>query len=756
MDSHLQSEVLPVCDSSPADDGGPRIAFSALMNRRQFLTASGALVAAGCGGSDDSDAIAPPSPTGPAQPPAAPPPVTSSATRVRTALATTLTLHPAQSGTLPFMATVFPLEGQVPEGQGLAAGDVPLASSVLSRWPDGSAAVMVVAGTAPLVAGTPKAIALSAAPGAAAAALTPARVAALVRNVTVNAGALGVASVSDFSKAERTWWANAQVICCRYRARIDGSLEAVIDVHAFASDHALVEVVVENGRIDAGAASPARPEVKSYSGASVTVNGREIATVGSPASGQTYPSGGGSGRYAGGHEAFRAWYCATWIGSDPQVEVTHDAESLQAHPLFFRCWKNAAGDFRAEYQDDRYAPWSAGRLNVPGMPRGGDMAALGPLSQWDARYLQTGSRYVRRAVVASALGALSCNVSCRDAASGTVPTHVQTNGKSQQAGTWPKTASEPGWELAHHPAVGLTAFLCQPSPVFIEIAQKIAVWNATALSKDGVFGFWAQVRGKAWGIRSLAHALFLTPDAHPWKAPARASLAANVRAVDAFRTSPNATLGFVWHPAPAKPADFEGRIEGMQQPLWMHHWMVLVLHAAERAKLLRGADQALFTTVADWAALQPVRYVNEARNGEWRLHNYLTTVGRATVTATSGESLGSGIVAGTTFDALPTWPQNLAWFYTDAPPPNAGPFLFIETDPGKNPDYRSWRTAKEAAAAGVSYASVFWAALTAAVERDVDGADAAWNRVTGGVTNLASWANGFASEPRYNRYPRNK
>ena len=132
-------------------------------------------------------------------------------------------------------------------------------------------------------------------------------------------------------------------------------------------------------------------------------------------------AGPAAARYAGGHEAFRAWYCSTWVGGDPKVEVTHDVAGLQAHPLFFRCWKGANDDFRTVYQDDAYKAWSAERLNVPSMPAGGDIEALGPLTQWDARYLQTGSRYVRRAVVATALGALSCNINARDRSSGRIP-----------------------------------------------------------------------------------------------------------------------------------------------------------------------------------------------------------------------------------------------------------------------------------------------------------------------------------------------
>ena len=206
---------------------------------------------AACGGSGESDAAPGATSPTPSPPPAPPPPpapapstpgtptsVTSTSARL-----TTLTLYAAQSGALPYTAAVYPLEGSVPGGSFIASPDDPsLASSVLSRWPDGSAAVVVVAGEASLASGTAKTIVLATTTSNATA-LTPARVAALVKNVTVNAGALGVASVSSFASPERTWWANARVICCRYRAAIDSTLEAVIDIHAFASDRAFVEVV---------------------------------------------------------------------------------------------------------------------------------------------------------------------------------------------------------------------------------------------------------------------------------------------------------------------------------------------------------------------------------------------------------------------------------------------------------------------------------------------------------------------------------
>jgi hypothetical protein len=56
----------------------------------------------------------------------------------------------------------------------------------------------------------------------------------------------------------------------------------------------------------------------------------------------------------------------------------------------------------------------------------------------------------------------------------------------------------------------------------------------------------------------------------------------------------------------------------------------------------------------------------------------------------------------------------------------------------------------------VSCAALFWAALAVATERNVPGASTAFDRVTGGITDLEQWAASFADEPRYNRYPRNR
>ena len=695
------------------------------MQRRQFLKNTSAALAAtlaGCGGGDSGGTTQ----NNTAPPPAAPAPSPGPAGPSFNSLPI-LTLHPTRSVTGPYTAAVYPLQGLVPAGQSLDSPDDPsLRSTVISRWPDGSASVVTVAGETGVMLGTSKQIRMRAA-AVIPTSLTAARVGQVVSTVIVDCGSVGVATLNNFTVPSKIWWANERVICCRYRAAVGAhpTLEAVVDIHAFSSNRALVEVVLENCKM--ATATPAAPAAVSYS-ATVAVNGATIANV------QSANAPGGT------HQAFRAWYASGWVGGDPGIDVTHDIESTQAHPLFFRVWKS--GGVMSEYAADAYQPWGVGRHPASGMGGGGDSAFIGPLPQWEVQYLQTGDNQVRRAVIASALSVLSFNVNYRDAGTGLVPTFVQLANKNQQevgydpAKAWPNNGVEPAWEVAHHPAAGLLAFMCRPSPVFIEIAQKIAVWNGTWSSYNGTFGAYYQTRGKAWCIRSLAHAIFLTPDGDAWKQAGRSALFRNAQLLKTFQDDPKAVLGFVWNFAPSNISDF-GAIHGGSgfiHSLWEHHYLITEVHKAASAQLLTGPEQSALVGVADWVAGQPIRYINDSAGGEWRILYYMTPAGRSRAT----------------IDSLPTWSQQFAWLYNDGPPPVSGPWM---TGDWKSSSYSS---ARVDSVAGALYPSYFWAALVAAVERRLPGADAAWTKVVNNVTNLSTWSAGFGADPRWGAYPRNK
>jgi hypothetical protein len=253
----------------------------------------------------------------------------------------------------------------------------------------------------------------------------------------------------------------------------------------------------------------------------------------------------------------------------------------------------------------------------------------------------------------------------------------------------------------------------------------------------------------------LAHAIFLTPTGDPWKAPAIAALAKNVTVLDGFRTTPNNPLGVIWDGEPTHCLDMSETVQGFQQSIWQHHWLAAELHKIANAKLLSGANQTAMVTLADWVCMQPIRYVNESSGGEWRYHRYKTTIGRQNYDASNGSLWGGGIYTGPTPSSLPTWAEQHAWFMTDGPPPRSGPWMVSGS--GYEQTYSSPNVRVDTVAnGGLNYVTIFWAAFCMAVERAVPGAEAAWSTVNANVTNLATWRQGFAADPRQGTNPRNK
>ena len=642
-------------------------------------------------------------------------------------------MNSAAAGGGPYSATVLALQGQVPSGNTLLSPDDPnLRAAVVSRWADGSAAVLVLAGSVVAGANESRNLRLQlAAPVAGEVMLGASRVASSLTSVTLDCGALGSANLNNFETPERVWWATPQNVCARYRVPVSGhaTLEMVVDIHAYAGGRAFVEVVVENCKMMT--ASPTRPGVAAYTGAVLSVNGVAVNTVSA------------AGAAEGTHSPFRAWYASTWVGgSDPGLRMTQAAADLQAHPLLFKVAKASTSDLGI-YAGDTYTPWAAGRHRASNMGGAGDHASIGPLPLWEARALQSGDARAWRAVEANALAIVGFGINYRDTSSGLVPSLAAIGTRWHGDQSWPSIADNGrmGWEVAHHPAVGLMAFVSRPSPVFIELAQKVAVWNgtwsanATPKWAAGTHGYWYQVRGRAWCLRSLAHATFLTPDGDAWKASGRTALANNVAYLDSWRTDPKFALGVMCDQSPGDPADHEQGTPGFHQAVWEHHYMVTEIHKVASANLLTGAAQAALQTLADWCAAQPVRFVNEQPNGGWRYVPYKDKLGDSP----------------TTIGSLSTWTaeRNRAGNYSDTVSSVSGPWM---SNGGAPSTYASYTTDPSA---GAYYPSYFWAALAAARERGIAGASQAWATVQANITNQASWLNGFGNDPRWGAVPRN-
>jgi hypothetical protein len=679
----------------------------------------------------------------------------------------TLTLQPNATGTLPYLATWYPPETVVPAGQtAVSPDDANLRGSVLSTWPDGSAQVITLAGETAVTSGVTKTIRLRAgAPSGTA--LTTARINAIVSTIAVNFGG-GVQTLTlSGATPDRTWWANESTICARYRLSCNvGALEAVIDIHAFragTNDSALVEVVVENSRMNS--ASPSKPATQTYTNATVSVNGTTIATVSSPTAGQAYSSPNGSGTYTGGHEAFRAWYCSAKVvggtvtaltTAQQQAEtfgvaVTHDTASMQAHPLFHKMARASTKNMATAWADatfDTYQPWRPCRVRVPNMGLASDYEEIGPYTLAQSDYLQTGNVSVARVVVQHALGVLCVGVNYRETG-GTVALMEQVGNKSQTVGDWPSTNTEPLWEIAHSPTHGLLAFMLRPSPCFIEIAQKIVVWNRSWSAQYGItpghpgdvgttgsYGLSAQTRGKAWAIRSHSHAVFLTPDSHPWKTGAKTYLHGAFRVVNTFRTAANERLGVVYDegPMPTNNLDYSGGA-GFQNSPWQNWFLCGEVLKVAHMRYLSGSDQQLVDDVASWMAAGAARYINESANGEWRFQGYYATIGTI-----NGNNRDMGQSA--------TWGEQIRWAFGGPPPSVSGYWL--------SPDNSgNWATTgTEITQTANVYVKAYVYALALAKERGYGGAATAWSKMNANITNMESWKDYWQTDARWGAEPR--
>ena len=655
---------------------------------------------------------------------------------------TSLTVQSTSAATLPYSATVLPLRGTVPAGSTLrSTDDATMRASVLSTHDDGSAAVVVVAGSKAFASGASTiSVQTSAASDTP---LTAAAISALVSSVAVDFTAAygGTATLSSFGTPERTWWANGSTICARYRlpAPTPGSttLEALIDIHAYPG-RALVEVVVENGRFNATTStSLTKPDAATYTGATVSINGSTVATVSSSVFAE------------GSHGAFRAWYASGWIGGNPGLRVTQLHTDLQKHPLLFKC-DQAATFNMAGYAADAYAPGSTGRNPATNMGGTGDVPSIGALTQWDARALQSGDYRAWNASEVAGLSALAYNINHRDVG-GTVPYSGIMPLKCQGSfhANWPRNTAEPAFEVAHQPAVGLMAFISRPSPVFIEVAQKVAVWTGTVDSTrdllnnvvEATFGLTdmtgvvgnTQVRSKGWGPRQIFHATFMSPDAHPWRAGGVEWIDRNTRYLEAYRVNSRGVLLPLYEGEPDAPGDVSGGLPGQTVSLWMFFYAVTEWHKAASARLLAGvspARQTALETVANGLCTAVVKWVTEQPNGGWRFIPYRTRIGDA-----AGD-----------MGAYTTWTAQRAADLSGAPAAVAGPWG------GGTGSETTWAAAE--ANTDVFYPDDFWAALVAAVERSVPNAATAWNTVQANVTNLTTFRAAFGGDPRWGSVPK--
>jgi hypothetical protein len=452
------------------------------------------------------------------------------------------TLTAPTTGTHPFVLG-YPLrQGDVPAGSGIVITGANAQADIKTTWPDGSAKFAVIAGTASLTANTPLSVSLAAGSAAAGTALTTADLIATGITAEVTAGAFGSASFgnTEWAAPFQAWVSGPRMSSWVYRKPVgsDTHLVAWMEVRLFAGGAVEVLPWVENGYIlRAG-------------------HTNKLATY-------TFTLGG-TERFSRSidlkHRQRTVLISGTilshWLGSDPGVQPSHDRAYLQATELVpsyravvsdgYVASRFAAATFEPLQQGDyRWGQGNTGGNGNDNMADTGYSQGIGVLPGWDVCYLANStSPLAYPIVIRNAYSAGRYSIHYRDENTNRplkfsqwAPLAINdgqgvvNNGSGNQYASPGTGGNGPSWDLAHSPSVGFMAYLLTGRFYFMEEVQFAATLNGLAVMRQvrtnndgagyvGSFLFKpaiqvVQTRATAWGIRTLAQALCITPTTDP-------------------------------------------------------------------------------------------------------------------------------------------------------------------------------------------------------------------------------------------------
>ena len=442
------------------------------------------------------------------------------------------------TSTVPFALGFGFRQGDIPSGQYVATTLANAQATIKNAWPDGSARFAVIAGRAPVTAGTVAMVTLSATSAApSGAALTTADLRTSGAAAAIGCGAFGAVSWADadWLTPFMSWAAGPQMSSWIYRKQVgtDAHLVAWLEVRLYAGGAVEVLPWVENGFLNVAAPGE---RVATYT---FTLGGTErfsqsVALLNH----QRTPLVAGA-------------LLSHWLALDPGVTVSHDAAYLQSTRLVPTYRGNVSVNAAAVTNQPRtFVPLQAGSYS-PAMGMAGYHPSIGMLPEWDVLYLTSTASTLWAAVQRNAYSAGRYGIHFRDETthrplrfsaypnlvvgrgSGISGTGASTTNSYTPASTG---ASPPTYASTHHPSMGFMAALITGRWYHIETAQFVATanylknGNNPRNGSDGVFqssNGSNTTRGVGWAIRSLAQAAAITPDNDPLAAELRASVAAN-------------------------------------------------------------------------------------------------------------------------------------------------------------------------------------------------------------------------------------
>ncbi|MFC0250896.1 RIFT barrel domain-containing protein [Massilia consociata] len=235
-----------------------------------------------------------------------------------------------------------------------------------------------------------------------------------------------------------------------------------------------------------------------------------------------------------------------WNGAAPEINVKHNTSYLigtRAVPNYDQSLSipNSALDaLKAEWTGAKTEPMGVG-LATPLMPMTGGRRDIGLLPGWTATYLLSMDQRARDVTLGTADLSGSWSSHYRDKQTGYPVSLVDYpymtilgrpgdtwNSAAKRSEAFPACAAADlcvtpnKHDVSHQPNLAYVPYLLTGDYYYLEELQFWGMWSAFS-SNPHYRGFEKgllnaeQVRGQAWGLRTLAEAAYITPDAHPLK-----------------------------------------------------------------------------------------------------------------------------------------------------------------------------------------------------------------------------------------------
>jgi hypothetical protein len=256
------------------------------------------------------------------------------------------------------------------------------------------------------------------------------------------------------------------------------------------------------------------------------------------------------------HYHHARWRALAWTGEAPALHLRHDSSYLiatRALPNYDQSVKvrdSALAALASSWNGPKTEPMGVG-LAAPAMPGPGGRADIGLLPGWAAAYLLSMDARAKTVTLGTADLAGSWPMHYRDKRTGLPVSlldypYMTLLGRSSDTRN-PKTGKSESFpacgkdmcrspnkpDIPHQPAFAFLPYLVTGDLYYLEELQFWAMYDVFASNpgyRKDVQGLLSpeQVRGQAWGLRTLGEAAYATPDGHPLKRQLNAILESNL------------------------------------------------------------------------------------------------------------------------------------------------------------------------------------------------------------------------------------